>query len=47
LGLLEPLPLTKAVPSCWAKASRTSSAIHSSMLTALSSSSEEVAAGMA
>jgi hypothetical protein len=45
--LAVPLPVTKAVPSCWAKLSRTSSAIHSSMLTALSSSRLEVAAGMA
>jgi hypothetical protein len=47
LGWVVPLPLMKAVPSCWAKLSRTSSAIHSSMSTAESSSRAEVAAGMA
>jgi hypothetical protein len=44
---LVPSPVTKAVPSCSANAACTSSAIHWSMLTAESSSSVWVAAGMA
>jgi hypothetical protein len=45
--LLLPSPFTNAAPSCTAKVSSTSEAIHSSMFTALSSSSVAVAAGMA
>jgi len=44
---LTPSPLTKAVPSWSANTASTSPAIHSSMLTAESSSSVAVAAGMA
>ena len=46
-GLLTPSPLTKAAPSCSAKAVSTSSATHWPMSTMASSSSVCVAAGMA
>jgi hypothetical protein len=44
---LEPSPLTKAAPSCSAKAVSISAAIHWSRSTTLSSNSDGVAAGMA
>ena len=45
--LVTPSPETQALPSCWAKAIPISSASHSSILTAESSSSVWVADGMA